>query len=298
MTPDEFAELAGLWLTRLRGEGKAPNTITAYASAARIFARWCDDHGQDVLTGRAQAEAWTADCLAAGLDPATAELRCTALRSLSAYLAAQDATDGDVLAGLRGPRRIRKVVPKLAEGEVTALIAACKGTGYAARRDAAMARVLAETGVRSDELLSMDVADVDLKAGTVVIRKAKGNRQRVVPFGGKTAEALGWYLRARRSHPRAAATPALWLSHRGRLSYDGLAKVLGQRAAAAGIEDFTLHRIRHTFASAWLRAGGSEGGLMAIAGWQSREMLDRYTEDTARSRAIEEARRLALGDGV
>lgn len=53
---------------------------------------------------------------------------------------------------------------------------------------------------------------------------------------------------------------------------------------------------RHTFASRWLGAGGSEGGLMAAAGWSSREMVDRYSRATASERAMEESRRLGLGD--
>lgn len=48
--------------------------------------------------------------------------------------------------------------------------------------------------------------------------------------------------------------------------------------------------LRHTAASRWLAAGGSEGGLMAIAGWRRPDMLDRYAAATRASRAIEEAR--------
>lgn len=42
--------------------------------------------------------------------------------------------------------------------------------------------------------------------------------------------------------------------------------------------------------------GGSEGGLMAIAGWTRPDMLLRYTKAQASARAAEEARRLNLGD--
>ena len=68
------------------------------------------------------------------------------------------------------------------------------------------------------------------------------------------------------------------------------------RAALAGIDDFHPHLLRHTAATRWLAAGGSEGGLMAIAGWRQRQMLDRYTAATASERAADEAKRLRLGD--
>ena len=54
--------------------------------------------------------------------------------------------------------------------------------------------------------------------------------------------------------------------------------------------------LRHTAAHRWLAAGGTEGGLMAVAGWSSREMLDRYARATAAERAAAEARNLNLGD--
>jgi integrase len=98
---------------------------------------------------------------------------------------------------------------------------------------------------------------------------------------------------------RLAATPALWLAETGggeRLSYHGLRVALLARARAAGIDGFHVHKLRHTFASRWLGSGGSEGGLMSLAGWRSREMLDRYSRATAADRATAEARSLNLGD--
>ena len=56
------------------------------------------------------------------------------------------------------------------------------------------------------------------------------------------------------------------------------------------------HRLPHTAATRWLAAVGSEGGLMAVAGWSKREMIDRYTQATVSEPAADEARRLTLGE--
>jgi len=64
----------------------------------------------------------------------------------------------------------------------------------------------------------------------------------------------------------------------------------------AGVDGFHPHRLRHTAAHRWLAAGGSEGGLMAVAGWTRPDMLMRYTQAQASSRAAEEAKKLNLGD--
>jgi len=101
---------------------------------------------------------------------------------------------------------------------------------------------------------------------------------------------------ARRTH-RLAGTDALWLGDRGKqFSYWGLHKALGMRARRAGISGFHPHILRHTAAHRWLAAGGSEGGLMAVAGWTRPDTLAIYTRARASERAAEEARRLNLGE--
>ncbi len=131
-----------------------------------------------------------------------------------------------------------------------------------------------------------------------MVRRGKGGKGRTVPFGPQTGRSIDRYLRGRRTH-RLAGTAALWLGDRGKeFSYCELRKALRERAEAAGIAGFHPHLLRHTAAQRWLDAGGSEGGLMAVAGWSRRDMIDRYTRATAADRAAEESRRLGLGDGL
>jgi integrase len=114
-------------------------------------------------------------------------------------------------------------------------------------------------------------------------------------MGQATTEAFLIYLNERERHP-LAHTPDLWLGHRGKLfGREGLMRSLRRRALRAGVEGFRPHRLRHTAAHRWLAAGGSESGLMAIAGWTRTDMLVRYTRARASERAAAEARRLNLG---
>jgi integrase len=154
-----------------------------------------------------------------------------------------------------------------------------------------------ETGARAGEVVEMTLEDLDLAAGTAVIRRGKGGKGRVVPVGPHAANALDRYLRLRRHHRLGATSPALWLGDRGKqFFYDALHKSLGERAAAAGISGFHPHRMRHTAAHRWLAAGGSETGLMAVAGWARPDMLLRYTRAQASARAAVEARTLNPGE--
>jgi integrase/recombinase XerD len=294
--PPDLADLALSWEVALGAERKSPKTIRVYGDGVRAFLRWCRDTGNPPELTRAAVQAFTVAILAAGAEPNTARTRYRALRRFSAWLASEGELDTDPLLGMKPPAIDTKVVEPLDADELKRLLKACAGTGLRDRRDEAIVRLMVETGARAGEVAAMKIEDIDVRRGLAIIRRGKGGRGRVVPFSPQTSLTIDRYLRARRGH-RLAESTALWVGDRGKtFSYSAMQRSLGHRAHAAGINRFHPHLLRHTAATRWLRAGGSEGGLMAVAGWKSREMLDRYTAATASERAADEARALNLGD--
>jgi site-specific recombinase XerC len=124
----------------------------------------------------------------------------------------------------------------------------------------------------------------------------KGRRERALPYGRKTAVTLDCYLRIRGRH-KDAHLPCLWLGKRGRLTASGVQQLLRRRGEQACLPGLHPHRLRHTFAHAWLAQGGGETDLMGLwpAG-KSRQMLGRYGASAADARAREAHRRLSTGD--
>lgn len=216
------------------------------------------------------------------------------MRRFSAWLVEERELRDDPLIGSKAPKLDAKVVPVLTEDHLRALIAACTGPDLRDRRDEAIVRLMTETGMRAGEVVDLRMPDVDLPGGLAIVRRGKGGKGRTVPFGPQTSRSLDRYLRLRRSH-RLGETLPLWLGDRGKgFTYYGLHAALRFRAEKAGLVGFHPHVLRHTAASRWLAAGGSEGGLMAVAGWSRRDMIDRYTKATAETRAADEARTLQL----
>ncbi len=293
---ESLTEHLQLWAVDLAARGKSKATVKTYTESTRAYLRWLDDTGRPEEITADAVRAYLAHMLANGGASTTTRLRHASLRQFSKWLAAEDILDADPLLRLPPPKIDSKVVPTLSDDELKALIAACKGKEFRDRRDEAIVRLLAEAGLRAGECVALTVHDVDISRGLVTVRRGKGGKGRVVAVGPSTAVALGRWLRVRKTH-RLADTEPLWLGAGGKgFGYFGLAGALERRAELAGIKGFHLHRLRHTAATRWLRAGGSEQGLMAIAGWANRNMIDRYTGASAGERAVDEAHKLNLGE--
>lgn len=297
MADVDLAALLPSWELSLRAERKAPGTLAAYAGGVRQFIAWCEAEGRDPRLDRRTVSAFVTALLTEGKEAATAIARQLALRRFSAWLADEGEIERDELIGIKAPKLDSKIVEPLSDEQLRALLAACSGLDqFRDRRDEALLRLMMECGLRAGETVGIQVDDLDLVNGRVIVRRGKGGKGRTVPIAPKTARALDRYLRVRRTH-RLASTPALWLGAGGKtLGYEGLHKTLARRARIAGIVGFHPHRLRHTAAHRWLAAGGSEGGLMAVAGWTRPDMLLRYTKAQAERRAADEARRLGLGE--
>lgn len=288
--------LLGSWELSLRAERKSPQTVKSYGDGVRAYLRWCTANDRPVVLDRRQLAEFVDHLLSTGSQPSTARSRQLGVRRFSSWLAEEREIDVDPLLGVKAPKLDDKVTEPLTDVQLKALIKACAGRELRDRRDESLIRFMFETGARAGEVAALGVADVDLAAGSAIVRRGKGGKGRTVPFGPQTALAIDRYLRVRRTH-RLAGSAALWLGDRGKdFNYDGLHKSLKMRATMAGIANFHPHLLRHTAAHRWLAAGGSEGGLMAVAGWTRPDMLMRYTKAQASSRAATEARTLNLGE--
>jgi integrase/recombinase XerD len=290
------SELVESWEIALRAERKAKGTLSSYLIGVRLYLRWCQAQGLPDEIDRRAVQSWVSDLLDAGAEASTARARQLAVRRFSDWLTEEGEQTPDPLLGLRPPKLDIRAVEPLSVDELKAMLKTCDRKTFTGVRDEAIIRLMVETGVRAGEVVAMGTEDMDVRAGSALIRRGKGGKGRPVPFGAQTAQAIDRYLRHRRGH-KYAASVRLWIGQQGEgFGYRALHKTLAGRAAAAGVSDFHPHRFRNTWATRWLAANGSEGGAMAIGGWANRSMLDRYVAATKSERAAEESRGLNLGD--
>jgi site-specific recombinase XerD len=196
--------------------------------------------------------------------------------------------------GVEPPKLKQTPPPALSEASIDRLFATCKGKDFRARRDLAILTLLLDTGLRRMELANLTTPDIDWERQTLRVL-GKGDKARDVAFGNQSALALRAYQRMRKSHPHAESE-YLWLGLQGPMLADAILRIIKRRAKEAGLERTWTHLFRHSFAHYFLEAGGREGDLKKLGGWESDSMVRWYGSGEAANRAQKAHRQYSPAD--
>lgn len=171
---------------------------------------------------------------------------------------------------LREPRRLPR---SLGRDEVTALLASLRTW-----RDRAIAGLMLFCGLRSGEVLALDVADVDI-GGRWLRVMGKGAKERRVPLDVDVAGVIQTYLLAER--PETAASRRLFVVAKGPnrghpLTPAGLRTIFRYHRSVAGVPAAHPHALRHTFGTALAEAGVDLAVMQALLGHAHIDTTARY----------------------
>ncbi|MFC6162581.1 site-specific tyrosine recombinase XerD [Kribbella jiaozuonensis] len=287
-----ISRAVGTYLDHLTVErGLAANTLASYRRDLRRYDGYLASAGVDDL-GRI-TEAVVSDFLMrlregdADHPPLTASSAgrtVVAVRGFHKFCVREGLAAVDPAAAVKPPVPPQRLPKALSVDEVTRILTAAAGAeaepAVLATRDAALLEFLYGTGARISEAVGLDVDDIDLDAGAVLLR-GKGSKERVVPVGSYARDALSAYqVRGRPDLvSRGRGTHALFLNARGgRLSRQSAWTVLRRAAQRAGIsKEISPHTLRHSYATHLLDGGADVRVVQELLGHASVTTTQVYT---------------------
>jgi integrase/recombinase XerD len=267
--------------------GLAANTLASYRRDLRRYAEFLA--GRDVLEVDRVAGTDISDFLIRlregdadhpPLSASSAARTVVAVRGFHKFAHKEGLTPADPARDVKPPAPPRRLPKALPFTEVERILNAVGGDTPRELRDRALLELLYGTGARISEAVGLDVDDLDLESGAVLLH-GKGGKQRLVPVGSYARQAVSAYqVRARPGLARnGKGTPALFLNVRGgRLSRQSAWTVLRNAAQTAKITaEVSPHTLRHSFATHLLDGGADVRVVQELLGHASVTTTQVYT---------------------
>jgi len=266
------------------------NTIRSYGCTIILFLSFLKNIGTNQLETitREEFSAFIEHGQDRGLKPNTVSTRLRGLIAFFRFLSEREVINPNVLKH-RMRVKVPDSLPRAIDPEdVRQLFSVIKKP-----RDRAMILVLLRTGMRIGELLNTTVKDINLKEKRIEIREAQKNWVgRVVYLSDDAGAALKKWLTYRK--PKG---PYLFCGQGSRpLCYEAARELFSKYLDKAGLSDrgYTLHCLRHTFASELLNASMRLECLQMLLGHKNIEMTRRYARLTDNTRKEEYFRAMAI----
>ncbi len=269
------------FLTYLRTERRySDHTASSYARDLAALLQFCN--GQQ-LTAWPQLDGQHVRLFAArqharGLSPRSIQRLLSSVRSFCRFLMREEVLKSNPGQDIRAPRAARRL-PRTLDTDQMARLLAFEADTALATRDKAIMELLYSSGLRLQELVSLNLGDVDFADRTVRVT-GKGNKGRILPVGRVALKALKTWLNERGALP-GAGTQALFIgTGRG-------AQRLGARAVQKRVQAWSRmqhlgvkthpHLFRHSFATHLLESSGNLRGVQELLGHANIATTQIYT---------------------
>ncbi|HEY7377769.1 MAG TPA: tyrosine recombinase XerC [Steroidobacteraceae bacterium] len=213
---------------------------------------------------------------ARGLSPRSIQRQISAIRTFLRYLIREGALSSNPALEARAPKAAKRLPHTLDADQMTKLLdfRTAEGIGV---RDKAMMELLYSSGLRLQELISLDLTDLDLADRTLRVT-GKGNKERVLPIGRFAADAIRAWMKERAALADVDEA-AVFVGRNGRR--------IGARAVQLRIDHWARrsgigvkthpHLFRHSFATHLLESSGNLRGVQELLGHANISTTQVYT---------------------
>lgn len=266
-----------LWLER----GLSPHTQSAYTRDLNQFACWLNDQNQGLKrVVPSDIQRYLAWRLSQAFKTSSTSRQLSCIRNFYRYLLREGVIETDPTLNIANPKRGRPLPKSITEDQIDALLAAPDIDDPLGLRDRAMLELLYGSGLRISELISLEVGQIDLRAGLLQV-VGKGDKERLVPVGESSIDWLRLYqLKSRPLLLNQSNPDALFLSRRGQMmTRQTFWHRIKLCAIEAGIKTaLSPHTLRHAFATHLLNHGADLRAVQMLLGHANLSTTQIYTQ--------------------
>jgi integrase/recombinase XerC len=267
------------YLAHLRTERRlSPHTATNYA---RDLCALADHMERGSLTDWSRIDSQHVRVFAArehagGLSPRSVQRRLSAVRGFFNYLLRERIVASNPAMDIRAPKAAKRLPGTLDVDQLNHLLDV-PPENVLAVRDKAIMELFYSSGLRLDELVGLDLAQLDLADRTVRVL-GKGRKTRIVPVGRKAHDALHLWLRDRGSLARTSENAVFVGRNGSRLKHRAIQLRIAYWARRKGLPSHVHpHLFRHSFATHLLESSKDLRGVQELLGHADISTTQIYT---------------------
>ena len=276
-------ELIEEYLAYLRVErGSSPNTVSAYEHDLRDYLGFLEGRGVDDIddVSRQDVADYEADLFERSYAASTVERHLSSVKSFHRFLVREGLAEHNPTDTVQLPQKPERLPDVLSIEQVDEMLSQPLEPGPLPLRNRAILEVLYGCGLRVSELTGLDLKDLALDDGFLLVL-GKGDKERVSPISGAALAALRSYLdegRPQLLNPSAKPTAAVFLNARGgRLSRQSVHRIVADAGQTIGVEGLHPHTLRHSFATHMLEGGADLRVIQEILGHSDLSTTQIYT---------------------
>src|SRR5215510_10168964 len=269
------------FLRTLRERNASLHTIKAYTGDLEEFCKYVGSRSWPAID-HLVIRGFLSHLYEKGLGKTSVARSLAAVRSLYRWLAQEGVVEQNPATLVATPK-LPKKLPRVPTIEEMNTVFDGKMPEVAAfpERDQLMFELLYGCGIRNSELVSINLDDISLSAGAILIR-GKGKKERYVPFGDSVKSALAIYLPKRQQvlAGKKNHLAALLVNQRGgRLTTRSVGRIIKKIAVAKGLSpDVHPHTLRHAFGTHMLEEGADLRAIQELLGHERLSTTQRYTQ--------------------